>query len=152
MQPSIPQLDRGAVARLRKGRKIAPRFVLDVEHKTIRYRRVTLRSELSPDQIDETLFSAGASHVCLRHISGHVNTIDPSSPVQIEYIDHAEDLIEGMKTSDQKNLVPDPCHRSFGSSHRTRCARFPHQFRRFAMQPIERHLLSELRHPISHRM
>jgi hypothetical protein len=115
---------------------------VNVQHKTLSHGRTTLRSELSPGQINEPLFTGRYSQVCLRYVNRHCDSIDPFSLLEIEDIDHVEDPIDCLVTAYNEKQVADFRAICFGSFLRTPRTHFPHEFRGLAMQAIECHLFA----------
>src|ERR1043166_4402577 len=105
MQPSTPQFHRRAVARLWQRRQPAPRLGLDVQHKTVGDSRMTSRSDLTTHQIDKPLFAASYPGVCLRYIRRHRDPVRPSSLLEIQYINDAENSIDGLVTPNDEKLA-----------------------------------------------
>jgi hypothetical protein len=100
--------------------------------------------ELTSHQINESLFTAGNPTMCLRHLRRHRDPVRPSSVLQIEHINHAENSIDRLVASDDEKLVADLRRVRFRPPLRTTRTHSPHQFRRLAMQAIEFHLFAYL--------
>ena len=111
---------------------------------------MTLRPDLTTHQIDEPVFAASYPEMCLRYIRRHPDPVGPSSLLQIEHIDHAENSIEGLVAADDEKLVADVHTMRFRSPLWTACTRLPHKLRGFAAQSVKFHLFADPRDRTMH--
>ena len=100
VQSSAPQLHCRGIARLRQRRQFAPRPRLRIQNGTICHARMTLRAELSGHEVDVSLVVASYTEMCVRHAGRHREAIPPLPFIEIEYVNEAQDVVEGVETAD----------------------------------------------------